>query len=101
MSEGTRLKGYALYDAGWYPFAVPAIGSDSIVGDVFEVPEKRLTELDEYEGPDYKRVFLEEQQFFVYLKLNQDIKDFVQVESGDWLTYWKEKMIRNISGSKK
>ena len=42
-----------LYDLGRYPGARP--GAESIVGDVFEVPESLLPTLDDYEGPEFER----------------------------------------------
>lgn len=85
------LTGLSLYDAGWYPYAVPAPESCSVKGDIFEIPESSLPGLDEYEGPEYKRVFLEKYQVLIYLKINSVTTGLPKVENGDWLTYWRKK----------
>lgn len=94
----TTLKGFSLYDGGWYPFAVPASESCVITGDVFEIPEIILPQLDEYEGPEYKRISPENQELFIYVvKADARVKGLLKVEEGDWLKYWEKK--NNASGA--
>ena len=92
------LKGFSLYDGGWYPFAVPASESCAIRGDVFEIPESILPQLDEYEGPEYKRISPENQELLIYVvKIGARVKGLPKVEEGDWLKYWEKK--NNASGA--
>ena len=91
LEEKVHLKGYALYDAGWYPFAVPASSSSIITGDVFELPVSWLSVLDEYEGPEYSRKYLPEHKMLIYLQKEIGEIDLPLVKEGDWLEYWRRK----------
>lgn len=91
LKECVRLKGYALYDAGWYPFAVRASADSAITGDIFEVRAELFPELDAYEGKGYIRHFLEDQQTLIYLKADQIIEGLPKVPNGDWLSWWEKK----------
>ena len=42
--------GYALYRLGWYPGMVVEVKSGCVTGELFEIPESLLPELDEVEG---------------------------------------------------
>lgn len=93
----TTLKGFSLYDGGWYPFAVPAPESFAIKGDVFEIPESILPQLDEYEGPEYKRITPDNQELLIYVaKEDTRVKGLIKLKEGDWLKYWEKK--NNNSG---
>lgn len=89
--ENIWLPGFAMYDAGWYPFVVPANGALKIVGDVYEIPEWKTSVLDDYEGPEYERIWLPELEAQIYIKADRQAKGFMKVEGGDWLRWWKEK----------
>lgn len=91
IARAVPLKGFALYDGGWYPFAVPVEGNQEIIGDIFEIPLSALSELDEYEGPEYRRVFLEGPEFLIYLRKDRSTVSLKQVPEGDWLVYWETK----------
>ena len=47
-----RLKDYALYNLGWFPGIRPMSGS-CVYGEVYEVSQKMLREMDRYEGEGY------------------------------------------------
>lgn len=91
LQSGLRLPGYALYDAGWYPFAVRAGLSASITGDLVAVPSALMPVLDEYEGSEYVRHFRPEDKLLLYLKKNEMVSGYPPVPEGDWLKYWKMK----------
>jgi len=84
-----RIKGYALYDYyGYYPFAIyTSQPTDFIVGEFYEVQEKDLVKLDDYEGEMYEKYFDTTGQFYIYLKKNGRHEDFKKIESGDWFEY--------------
>ena len=91
VSQAVSLNGFSLYDGGWYPFAVPAPEPFSIIGDIFDVPDSSFPELDDYEGPEYRRIFLEDRKLLIYLKASPQTAGLVKVEGGDWLKYWQRK----------
>lgn len=88
LKQNFRLPGFAMYDAGWYPFVVPA-GADSVItGDVYEVDQSLVPILNTYEGEGYVAHFLEKENVLLYLKADEQTDGFVQVDSGDWISYW-------------
>lgn len=89
--EGVWVSGFAMFDAGWYPFVVPAAENSRIVGDLYEIPQWKMAELDEYEGPGYTKSYLEKLQAFIYVKADGDATGFPKVPGGDWLEYWERK----------
>lgn len=91
LQQNRQLPGFAMYDAGWYPFVIPAGSESVIVGDVYEVEQSLMPTLDEYEGDGYVAHFLEKENLLLYLKVDEQTHGFVQVESGDWLSYWETK----------
>lgn len=91
IQSGFRLPGYALYDAGWYPFAVRADINSTITGDLIKVPPALLPVLDEYEGSEYVRHFRPEEKLLLYLKKNEVVQGYPLVQGGDWLKYLEMK----------
>jgi gamma-glutamylcyclotransferase (GGCT)/AIG2-like uncharacterized protein YtfP len=91
IQAGYRLPGYAIYDAGWYPFALRADDSSFVVGDIVQVPLAHLPILDSYEGEEYVRHFMEKEQMLMYLKANEEVEGLLLVPEGDWLTYYGKK----------
>lgn len=85
--EGIWVNGFAMYDAGWYPFVIPAEESAKIVGDLYEIPQQKIIELDEYEGPGYKKVYVEQLQALIYVKADLNSDGFPEVPGGDWLRH--------------
>ena len=85
-----RLPNHALYDyAGLYPFMVPETGQ-SVVGEVYRVPQATKEALDDFEDVEerlYRFVYLPMHGFHTYLKDNIDITLMPRVPGGDWLTY--------------
>jgi len=45
-----------IYLLDGYPGFVPVAGEKPVRGDLYSIPESLLEELDEYEGPAYRRV---------------------------------------------
>ena len=45
-----------IYQLEGYPGFVPAAGTNPVRGDLYSIPESLLEDLDDYEGPAYKRV---------------------------------------------
>lgn len=91
LQQGLRLKGFAMYDAGWYPFVVPAGPASLVMGDVYEVEESLMSALDAYEGEGYVQHLLEEEDLLLYMKADKNTEGFSRVEEGDWLMHWKNK----------
>ena len=91
IEEDVWIAGFVMYDAGWYPFAVPADKNSKIVGDICQIPGWKIAELDKYEGPDYKMVHLEDFNASLYVKKDNAVTGFKRVPEGDWLKYWEEK----------
>ncbi len=91
IEEGIWVNGFAMYDAGWYPFAVPDSKESQITGDIYEVPESKIPELDNYEGPEYKKILLEKWKALIYIKSDGISAGYQKVPDGDWLKYLKDK----------
>lgn len=45
-----------LYRVDWYPALVLDAAAGPVAGDLFEIPEGQLPQLDDYEGSEYRRV---------------------------------------------
>jgi gamma-glutamylcyclotransferase (GGCT)/AIG2-like uncharacterized protein YtfP len=83
-------KGFALYDLGAYPGMVP--GDGVVRGEVYEIPEGLLRELDWVEGAPFLfrreliEVVLEDHtplRAHTYL-YNREVEGAVLVPSGEW-----------------
>jgi gamma-glutamylaminecyclotransferase len=59
LGEAKTLAGYALVALGDYLALVQKAGAGSVVGELYELPFERFSALDEFEGPEYERVWLE------------------------------------------
>ncbi len=84
-----RVEGYALFDYyGCYPFCVyTSQETDFIIGELYEIHEKDLTTLDDYDGEMYERYFDTVGEFYIYLRKNKEIEGFNKIENGDWFKY--------------
>lgn len=91
LQQNRQLPGFAMYDAGWYPFVIPAGPESVILGDVYEVDQSLMPTLDAYEGDGYVAHFLEQEKILLYLKADERTQGFEKVEEGDWLSYWENK----------
>ena len=91
LQQNMRLSGFAMYDAGWYPFVVPAGPGSLVSGDVYEVEKSLMPALDAYEGEGYVQYILEEEDLLLYIKADKDAEGFLQVMGGDWLMHWENK----------
>jgi gamma-glutamylcyclotransferase (GGCT)/AIG2-like uncharacterized protein YtfP len=91
MHQNLSLSGFAMYDAGWYPFVIPAGPESFIMGDVYEVEKSMMPALGSYEGGGYVQHFLKKENLLLYLKADEQTHGFAPVESGDWLSYWRAK----------
>ncbi len=98
LAQNLLLKGFAMYDAGWYPFVVPAEKDSFVYGDVYEVKRSLMSRLDSYEGEGYVQHFLSQENLLLYLKADRKTAGFRQVMSGDWLLYWAAKEKKRVSG---
>ena len=80
------LEGFALYDLGPYPAAIPA--PSTITGDIYEIPDPAMFEiLDRIEGVDatpplYTRERVGDCWIYVY---DRPVDDAPRIASGDWL----------------
>lgn len=82
------LKGFRLYNyAGRFPFAVPADQYFEITGDLFEIADAKLAELDEYEGVEeglFRREFIPSLGAYIYVRGEAGPGDHPPIVSGDW-----------------
>ncbi|ACM61318.1 gamma-glutamylcyclotransferase (GGCT)/AIG2-like uncharacterized protein YtfP [Caldicellulosiruptor bescii] len=87
------LEGYGLYKVSWYPAIVPKEDS-KVAGEVYEVDEKTIKEIDNFEdeGVLYRRqevdVILNDAEVlrtwtYVYL-LDVDEKNYIPFEKQPW-----------------
>jgi gamma-glutamylcyclotransferase (GGCT)/AIG2-like uncharacterized protein YtfP len=84
-----RVKG-ALYRVDWYP-GFTFNGETDVTGEVYEVSQETLSELDEYEGEEYKRSLIEMNSpssgalnVWVY-EFIKDTKNLQRIPNGNWL----------------
>lgn len=96
------LEGFTMYswNDGRYPMIV-SDGKTTIKGELYEVSEQILEELDEYEGSEYERqtVMIKDLGMAqVYVVRDLDMIDRVlkeglvtEVEKGDWKIYLRNK----------
>jgi pyruvate carboxylase len=77
-----------LYDFGLYPGARPA--NDSVTGEIFQIDESLLANLDEYEGSEYERAAVSAKlddgrtiECWIYWYVGSDTGRVIA--SGDWL----------------
>ena len=83
------LNGFEMFTAGGFPVVYPTAKDDSIVVEVFEVTEDKLTgPLDMLEGHPrwYKRELVPTVfgDAWMYIMTDERYKQNYRVESGDW-----------------
>ncbi len=87
VADGVWAKGYAMYDQGSYPFAVPTNGSQ-IKGEIWQIDKDCLAEIDKLEGVKeglYMRIFDDDLQAYIYIKPDtKGLREMPKVEHGDW-----------------
>lgn len=87
LAENQKLKGFRMYDNGFYPFVIPVENQEEyIVGEIYEIPEEALPQLDHYEGVPslYKRTYLESEGVHLYISQATDLDYLPVIEHGDW-----------------
>jgi gamma-glutamylcyclotransferase (GGCT)/AIG2-like uncharacterized protein YtfP len=63
LGEARTVPGFQLYAATkYYPMMVAETTENAVEGELWEVPEYLLSQLDFYEGPSYERAFIELQE---------------------------------------
>jgi gamma-glutamylcyclotransferase (GGCT)/AIG2-like uncharacterized protein YtfP len=92
VEKAIRLPGYKMFNAGRYPFAIPATPESSIVGDLYEVDEKILEKLDKFEGNEYVRKMDPALKCVIYLT-KENTSELPEVKDGDWLIYARKHRI--------
>jgi gamma-glutamylcyclotransferase (GGCT)/AIG2-like uncharacterized protein YtfP len=92
VGNGIRLPGYKMFNAGTYPLVVPAALEYSILGDLYEVDEKTLVELDKFEGNQYRRRIDSVLKCVIYVS-KELVSMHPEVEEGDWLSYARKHKI--------
>ena len=79
-----------LYRIDWYPGLVADENAGEIIGEIYRLSAGKLRELDEYEGPEYRREMMEVQadrttfQAWVWL-WNESVDENRRIVGGDWL----------------
>ncbi len=87
ITENQKLNGFRMYDNGFYPFVIPVENqAEFIVGEIYQIPEEVLPQLDHYEGVPslYKRVYLEAQDLHLYVSQSTDLGHLPIITHGDW-----------------
>jgi gamma-glutamylaminecyclotransferase len=80
------VRGY-LYRIDWYPALVIDSNGREVVGEVYEVGESQLADLDAYEGDEYRRIQIEvstEKPVWVWEWIGAPPKEGY-LPNGDWL----------------
>lgn len=85
--EKTTLKGYKMYDTGWFPAVFKTNDDkDEIVIESYEIPEESLTgTFDRVEG--YPHLYNREETpkgWIYFMEDQKRIKDYAPIKSGDW-----------------
>lgn len=79
------IFGYSMYNIGRYPGIVPGSESASIEGELYDVPEEKIPELDWYEGhPDlYVRTPVPNTDIEVYV-YNKSVEGLERIPTGNY-----------------
>lgn len=95
VAKGTTRPGFELRDLGVYPGLVPG-GREAVVGEVYEVDDRTLEELDQFE--DHPRLYVrtaitlaDGRPVLTYVMSAQRAAGFPVIESGSW----RERVPRN------
>ena len=89
MSQGVEWALHCCLNLAWTGTPVPA----SRLAALYDLPpaylNKQLQALDEYEGDEYRRVFVEDAATggFWLWKWLKPVDDLPAIESGDWVEY--------------
>jgi gamma-glutamylcyclotransferase (GGCT)/AIG2-like uncharacterized protein YtfP len=83
-----------LYRIDWYPGLVREATGGAVVGDVYEVDDERMRDLDAYEGEEYRRVQVSVEGdasgvAWIWEWLG-DVNEQQIIASGDWLAADRE-----------
>ena len=85
------ISGYCLYDYQHsYPFMLKAADDAYVKGEVYRLDAKKMEELnilEDVENKLYRLVYLEENNFYTYLKYDDDLTGLNKITGGDWLKY--------------
>jgi gamma-glutamylcyclotransferase (GGCT)/AIG2-like uncharacterized protein YtfP len=84
VRSGLAVKNFALYRDEIYPYMVPDMDGREVIGDLFEISEDRMPEIEFYEGPMYQKTWLEELQAFTFIKADEDLSGLKLVKKGEW-----------------
>jgi gamma-glutamylcyclotransferase (GGCT)/AIG2-like uncharacterized protein YtfP len=52
IGDPIKIRGFAMYDLGWFPGAVRSSWEDFIIAELIELPDEDLELIDELEGVD-------------------------------------------------
>ena len=90
IEEDVFAKGLKIYDRGAYPIALNHYSDqEKIVGDIYQLDDKLLQLLDEYEGDEYYRSKILAFDCWIYLgKSRTLIEKLPLIKSGDWIGYY-------------
>lgn len=101
MQEATLIQanvtvhGYALYNAGRYPFIKYTGNSeDHVTGDIYKVNEALMKVLKEYEGEEYETVRINEIDAIAFV-WNGSEHGYVKIEHGNWIKFVRDKKQMN------
>lgn len=90
LLASARVRG-RLYRVDWYPALVLDPDAGAVVGEIYQIQNRSLSALDEYEGPQYRRVLstatdMHGQDHEVWLwEWLDSIETLQPIPNGDWL----------------
>jgi gamma-glutamylcyclotransferase (GGCT)/AIG2-like uncharacterized protein YtfP len=92
VKKNVIIKRYALYDTGFYPYAVfTGDQKDLITGDIFLVKKELFSLLNWYEGNSYRLIFDEQNNFYIYIWNDAILDEKRKIKDGDWIKYYLAK----------
>lgn len=84
------VSGYKMYDCGRYPAAIPNERT-SIIGELYDVDDEiimsDLDGLEQLKDGLYHRYYDAKNDFYIYLKYEEQISNEPLIDSGDWVFY--------------
>ena len=73
-----------MHSFGPFPFVIEDPGK-AIIADVISMENRYIPDIDEYEGPEYKRIWDQHHQAYIYVKADNNPQGFPVVQGGNWL----------------
>ncbi|WCL47533.1 gamma-glutamylcyclotransferase family protein [Leptospira sp. GIMC2001] len=95
IAGNVRIRNYRMYSKKDYPIISKSIEFSTIVGDIFEIENQLLTELDRYEEigtNEYKRIWDNDNGFWIYVS-PKEILGLESIPDGDWIDFFEKNSV--------